>query len=85
LDLAHAVDAPIIPAFVTGTEYAMPVGKPLSLGRGPRSINILVRYGKPVPLDDLRQLPQSKQTSKQIVDRIMDHIEALRPNSKYTN
>ncbi len=81
--LAHAVDAPIIPSFLYGTEFAMPVGKPLSFGRRPRSINILVKYGPPVPLDDLRELPPSKDTSIKVVNRIMDHIEALRPNGKY--
>lgn len=83
--LAHGVDAPIIPAFIGGTEFAMPLGRPLTLGRGPRSINILVNYGKPVPLDDLRELPPSKDTSIKVVNRIMEHIENLRPNGEYRN
>ena len=63
----------------------MPVGKPLTFGRRPRSINILVKYGPPVPLDDLRELPSSKDTSLKVVGRIMDHIEALRPKGEYVN
>ncbi|OLS28400.1 MAG: hypothetical protein HeimC2_07460 [Candidatus Heimdallarchaeota archaeon LC_2] len=83
--LAHAVNALIIPAFLAGTEFAMPVGKPLTFGRRPRSINILVKYGSAVPLDDLRDLPPSKETSLQVVNRIMEHIEVLRPQAKYVN
>ncbi|MHA2253632.1 MAG: lysophospholipid acyltransferase family protein, partial [Candidatus Kariarchaeaceae archaeon] len=81
--IAHALSVPIIPAFIYGTEFAMPVGKKLTLGRGPRSIKILVKYGPPVPLDDLRELPSSKETSQRVVNLIMDHIEELRPKGRY--
>jgi 1-acyl-sn-glycerol-3-phosphate acyltransferase len=81
--LAHASNNPVVPVFITGAEFAMPVGKRLTIGRGPRSIKILVRFGKPVYLDDLRELPESKVTSRVVVDRIMDHIEALRPKGPY--
>ena len=77
------VDVPIIPSFVYGTEAAMPVGKPVTFGGKAQSINVLVKYGPPVPLDDLRALPSSKETSRNVVDRIMEHIELLRPNGKY--
>ena len=81
--IAHAVKAPIIPVFLAGTEFMMPLGKGIRWGKGPRSIKILVRFGKPVYLDDLRQLPPSKEVSQITVDRIMDAIEALRHKGPY--
>ncbi|MHA2502385.1 MAG: lysophospholipid acyltransferase family protein [Candidatus Kariarchaeaceae archaeon] len=81
--LAHIVDAPIVPCFLSGLEFVMPVGKGIQIGRRPRSINILVKYGKPVPLDDLRAVPSSPETSQEVVDRIMQSIEALRPRGDY--
>jgi 1-acyl-sn-glycerol-3-phosphate acyltransferase len=83
--IAHAVDVPIIPVFLAGSEFAMPIGrKPqVGFGMGFRYIDVLVRYGKPVPLDDLRQLPAGKETSQKVVDRIIEHIEALRNSNGY--
>jgi 1-acyl-sn-glycerol-3-phosphate acyltransferase len=81
--LAHGVNVPIIPAFISGAEFAMPLGRKLTIGKGPRSIRIDVTFGKPVYLDDLRELPESKETSKAAVDRIIDAIEELRPPGPY--
>ncbi len=81
--LAHGVTAPIIPVFIEGAEFAMPVGKKLRIGKGPKSIKINVTYGKPVELDDLRDLKRSKETSQKVVDRIMQAIEDLRPKGSY--
>ena len=81
--LAHSIDAPIIPCFLAGTEFVMPVGKGIKIGKIPRSINVLVRYGKPVYLDDLRKLPPSPEVSQEVVERIMRAIENLRPNGGY--
>ncbi len=83
--LAHSIDAPIVPCFLAGTEYVMPVGRGIKIGKKPRSINILIRYGKPINLDDLRELPPSPKTSQMIVDRIMEGIEALRPKGGYVD
>ncbi len=81
--IAHKVRAPIIPVFLHGPEFAMPVGKAPTWGRRPRSIEITVKYGKPVYLDDLRALPPSKEVSKMVVDRILDAIEEMRPEGPY--
>ncbi len=83
--IAHAVDTPIIPVFIAGSEFAMPIGRrpQMGFGMGFRYIDVLVRYGKPVPLDDLRELPASKETSQKVVDRIIEHIEALRNTNGY--
>lgn len=81
--LAHQTKVPIVPIFISGAEFAMPVGKSLTIGKGPRSIKINVKFGKPVPLDDLRQLPECKETSQKVVNRIMDAIEDLRPEGPY--
>ena len=80
---AHGIDAPIIPVFIQGSEFAMPVGRKLTMGRGPRSIKIKIKFGKAVPLDDLRAKPPSKEISQEVVDRIMTHIEKLRPKGPY--
>lgn len=40
-------------------------------------LHLKVTYGKPIYLDDLYDLPKSKETSKMIVDRIMDEIKKL--------
>ncbi len=80
---AHAINAPIVPVLITGAEFAMPVGKKLSMGRGPRSIKIGIKYGKPVYLDDLRAMPPGRDTSRKVVDRIIDAIEELRPEGPY--
>jgi 1-acyl-sn-glycerol-3-phosphate acyltransferase len=83
--LAHAVDAVVIPVFLAGCEFAMPIGRrpQLGYGLGFRYIDILIRYGKPVPLDDLRKLPACKETSQKVVDRIIEHIESLRNTRGY--
>ena len=81
--LAHSVKSAIVPVFIAGAEFAMPVGKKLTYGKGFHSIKILVKYGKPVYMDDLRELPASKETSQLTVDRIMECIEAMRPKGPY--
>lgn len=81
--LAHGVKVPIIPAFISGAEFAMPLGRKLTIGKGPRSIRIDVKFGKPVYLDDLRELPESRETSQAAVDRIINAIEDLRPSGPY--
>lgn len=81
--LAHSVKSAIVPVYIAGAEYAMPVGRKLTYGRGFRSIKILIKYGKPVYLDDLRELPESKETSRLVVDRIMQHLETLKPKGPY--
>lgn len=76
--LAIETKVPIIPVFLRGPEKAMPVGKSINWGRRFRSIEIFVKYGKPVYLDDLRQLPPSKEVAQEAVNRIINSIEALR-------
>ena len=61
--IAHATEANIIPVFLAGPEFAMPVGTIIRTGKRARSINMLVRYGKPVPMDDLRALPATRPTA----------------------
>jgi 1-acyl-sn-glycerol-3-phosphate acyltransferase len=80
---AHQIDTPVIPCFLAGSEFVMPVGKSMTWGKGLRSIKVLIRYGPPVPLDDLRQLPPGVETSQKVVNRIIEHIEKLRPQGPY--
>lgn len=79
--IAHQSNVPIIPVFISGTEFAMPVSRSPTWGRGPRTIQLTARYGPAVYLDDLRALPPSKEVSKLVADRIMDAIKDLRPDS----
>ena len=81
--IAHATRAPIIPVFIDGAEKAMPVGKPPTKGPGFRKIKITVEFGRPVPLEEYYDLPEGKETSRLIVNRIMQAIEELRPAYHY--
>lgn len=81
--IAHAVKAPIVPVFLAGPEFAMPVGGGVTYGKKIRSIDILISFGKPVHLDDLRELPEGKEASEKVVERVMENIEALRPVGPY--
>ena len=81
--LALKVKVPIIPVFVSGTEFAMPVGKTIGWGKRPRSIPITIKFGKPVQLDDLRKQGNSKNASKVALARILASIESLRPKGPY--
>ncbi len=81
--MAHNVNAPIIPVFLSGPEFVMPVGKRVGWGKKFRSLDVLIKYGKPVYLDDLKELPNCKETSQKIVNRIMEAIEELRPKGQY--
>ncbi len=76
--IAQQTRAPIIPVYLKNTDKAMPLGKAVTWGKGLRSIEILVKYGPPVYLDDLRKLPPSKEVSKEAVDRIMQSIQSLK-------
>ncbi|MCY3412283.1 MAG: 1-acyl-sn-glycerol-3-phosphate acyltransferase [Candidatus Heimdallarchaeota archaeon] len=81
--LAHGATVPIIPVFISGAEFAMPVGRKLTIGVGPRSIKIKVKFGKPVYLEDLRARAPSKESSQLVLGRIMAAIEELRPEGPY--
>jgi 1-acyl-sn-glycerol-3-phosphate acyltransferase len=81
--IATRTKVPIIPVFLHGPEFVMPVGKGVGWGKRPRSITLTIKYGKPVYLDDLRDLPSSKETSKLAVDRILESIDELRLKGSY--
>ena len=75
--VAHATQAPVIPVYITGTDKAMPPGKPPTIGGGFRRIKITVNYGKPVDLREYYTMPQSKETSMLIVREIVQAIKNL--------
>ncbi|MCY3414365.1 MAG: 1-acyl-sn-glycerol-3-phosphate acyltransferase [Candidatus Heimdallarchaeota archaeon] len=81
--LAHRAEVPIIPVFLYGPEFVMPVGRGVTYGKKIRSLDILIRYGKPIYLEDLRALPSGKETSEKVVKRIIDAIEEMRPKGPY--
>ncbi|MFX0172077.1 MAG: lysophospholipid acyltransferase family protein [Candidatus Hodarchaeota archaeon] len=75
--LAHATRALVIPCALKNTNKAMPVGKPFTLGGGPRRITLKVKFGPPLDLRSLYKLPSSKETSQKISDYIMTEIAKL--------
>jgi 1-acyl-sn-glycerol-3-phosphate acyltransferase len=75
--LAHATCALVIPCAIKNTDRAMPVGKPLTLGGGPRRITLKVKFGPPMDLRFLYRLQSSKETSQKISDYIMTEIAKL--------
>jgi 1-acyl-sn-glycerol-3-phosphate acyltransferase len=75
--LAHSTKALIIPCAIKNTNIAMPVGKPLTLGGGPRKISLKVKFGSPLDLREFYRLKSSKVTSQKISDFIMNEIAKL--------
>ncbi len=64
----------VIPCYVNGMEKVLPIGKAF-----PRFFKrISVIFGKPIPMDDLRALPDCKETSQKIINRVMEHMAQLK-------
>jgi 1-acyl-sn-glycerol-3-phosphate acyltransferase len=72
--LIHDSRCKVVPVYVKGMSDVLPVGT--AWPRLFRSIE--VNIGTPVPLDDLLALPDSRETSQAIIDRVMLHIQALK-------
>jgi 1-acyl-sn-glycerol-3-phosphate acyltransferase len=71
--LPYETRATVIPVKISGLEKILPKGAWF-----PRGGNLLtVTYGKPLYLDDLYALPKSTETSKLIVERVMNAIKGL--------
>jgi 1-acyl-sn-glycerol-3-phosphate acyltransferase len=62
--IALAADAPLVPAAVAGTDRLLRLGP------------LRVRYGQPIPLDDLRQ-HDSREAAQVATDRLMAAIHEL--------
>jgi len=72
--LIHDSRCKVVPIYVQGMSDVLPVGT-----AWPRLLRrIEVNIGKPVLLDDLLGLPDSRETSQAIIDRVMSHIQALK-------
>jgi 1-acyl-sn-glycerol-3-phosphate acyltransferase len=71
--LIHDTGCTVIPVYVRGMEQVLPIGS-----RWPRIFcRMEVCFGPSVQLDDLLRLEDSLETSKQIVERVMQHIALL--------
>jgi 1-acyl-sn-glycerol-3-phosphate acyltransferase len=71
--LPHETRAEVVPVRVENLDRLWPKGaKFLKMGQ-----HLKITYGKPVYLDDLYDLPSSKETSKLITERIMAEIKKL--------
>ena len=63
----------VIPVAISGMNQVLPVGSLI-----PRPFKkVKLTYGKPVDLEDLYLLPNSKETSQLMIDRIMVEINRL--------
>lgn len=71
--LLQSARVPVIPAYIGGTFGAFPKHRSF-----PRPGRLTVRFGPPVPLEDLYALPEEKETYRRIAERVMEHVAALR-------
>ncbi len=55
----------------------MPVRKGIYLGGGPRRIELSIKFGPPVELEEYYRREKSPETSKLITEKIMTEIQAL--------
>ncbi|MHA2297274.1 MAG: lysophospholipid acyltransferase family protein [Candidatus Hodarchaeales archaeon] len=75
--LAHETKVPIIPCALKNTDLAMPVGRGINLGGGPRRMKLLMKFGPPVNLKEYYKLEKGPEPSRLITDMIMADIKAL--------
>lgn len=71
--LFYNAKVPVIPAYIGGTFQCWPKGKLL-----PRVGHTFVRYGPPIPLDDLYRENPDNNTYIKIAQRVMEHIAKLK-------
>lgn len=64
--------APVIPAWIEGTQCAMPRG-----AKGIKPAKVSVTFGPPVSFDDLLKQPLERETYHEALGRIMGRIEKL--------
>lgn len=71
--LIHDTRCKVVPVYHSGMSEVLPIG-----AKWPRFFKRLHVYvGEPVNMDDLFELPSSKETSKKVVGRVMEAIRAL--------
>jgi len=73
--LAIRTGVPVIPAWVEGTQNALPRGS-----RKLKSAPVLVTFGTPIKLEDLVQTPLTRESYEEALLRIMGAIKALCPS-----
>jgi len=64
----------VVPCYVKGMDKVLPIGR--TFPRFFQSVSVI--FGEPIPMDDLLYLPDGKETSQKIIDRVMEHIAQLR-------
>ena len=70
--LAHASKAAVVPIFIAGTGGALSLAQP-----GAALVRTEIRFGKPLPLDDLYAQRGNRETLEAINARLMSAIKAL--------
>lgn len=76
--LIHDTRCKVVPVYHSGMENVLPVGTPW-----PRFFQkIEVNIGKPIDMSDLFELPSSKETSRIVIERVMDAIAELKEESE---
>jgi len=76
--LIHDTRCKVVPIYHSGMETVLPVGT-----AWPRIFRrIEVNIGKPIDMSDLYALPASKETSKIVIERVMEAIAELKAESE---
>jgi 1-acyl-sn-glycerol-3-phosphate acyltransferase len=76
--LIHDTQCKVVPVYHSGMDTLLPIGSawPKLFRR------IEVNVGKPIDMSDLYALPSSKETSKIVIQRVMDAIAELKAESE---
>lgn len=70
--IAYKAKVPVLPTYISGTQKVLPPGRAI-----PRLNRVEVRFGKPVPLQDLYDEEESKRIYVLIAERITAAIAML--------
>ena len=70
--IAYKAKVPVLPTYISGTQKVLPPGRAI-----PRLSKVEVRFGKPVPLQDLYDMEEDKRVYILIAERITAAIAAL--------
>jgi 1-acyl-sn-glycerol-3-phosphate acyltransferase len=70
--MALEADVPIVPCAVIGSDRALPTG-----ARIPRRASIVIRFGEPLNLHDLRAQREQPETLRTATDELMQAIQRL--------
>ncbi|MFW9991427.1 MAG: lysophospholipid acyltransferase family protein [Candidatus Odinarchaeota archaeon] len=74
--LLRETEVPFTPCILLNIGKAMPSGKGLRLGGGPRKLELVIHFGQPVLLSKYFKMPKTKETAGMIRDEVMKVLES---------